>query len=151
RRAHAHSHERDDDGGDGDNGDSPGVAPPRDHHGFRSVPPPVTFSLSELADDCLLTEREVAAIGRWAVSTVETWRRRGHPLKWVHVGQGHIRYRAGDLRQFLAGGLPRRITKKAPAPKQDAAPAQRRPRGRPRKPPAQHTKTAEIQDAAPAP
>jgi hypothetical protein len=49
----------------------------------------------------------------------------------------------------LANDQPRRRGR--PATKPDTAAAQRRPRGRPRKPPAQHTKTAEIQDAAPAP
>jgi phage terminase Nu1 subunit (DNA packaging protein) len=55
-----------------------------------------------LPDDALLTQREVAAVLRVAVSTVETWRRRGHPLKWATVGGGLVRYRAGDLREFLA-------------------------------------------------
>src|SRR5215470_16098054 len=63
RRAHERGRDH---GGGGDDGDPPDVALPRDHHGERSVPPPAQFSLSELPDDGLLTEREVAALGRWA-------------------------------------------------------------------------------------
>jgi hypothetical protein len=141
RRAHGQGREERDDG-DGDGSDPPDGPPKRrDHHGDRTTPPPAQFSLAELADDCLLTEREVAAIGRWAVSTVETWRRRGHPLKWITIAGGFIRYRAADLRHFLASGQPRRRGRPAtPAPKR--TPAKR---------PAQYTKTAEThsQDSAP--
>ena len=96
--------------------------PKRDHHGDRHVPPPATFDLYALPDTTLLSEREIAALLRVAVSTVQTWRQRGHPLPWMHIGQGRVRYRAGDLRQFLASGEPRRPQPKSPATKADAAP-----------------------------
>src|SRR5262249_22035961 len=67
--------------------------PKRDHHGDRRVPPPATFDLYALPDSTLLSEREIAALLRVAVSTVQTWRQRGHPLSWVHIGQGRVRYR----------------------------------------------------------
>jgi hypothetical protein len=76
-----------------------------------------------LPDDALLTQREIAAVLRVAVSTVETWRRRGHPLKWTTVGSGLVRYRAGDLRGFLTAGAAR----KRPGPKPRAAPTESPP------------------------
>jgi len=97
--------------------------PKRDHHGDRRVPPPATFDFYALPDSTLLSEREIAALLRVAVSTVQTWRQRGHPLPWVHIGQGRVRYRAGDLREFLASGRPRRSS---PATKADAAPPEPR-------------------------
>jgi hypothetical protein len=115
RRRAPRDGERGDDGDDGDGGAAPDAAPPRNRHGNRSVPAPAQFSLAELSDDCLLTQREVAALGRWAVSTVETWRRRPHPLPWITIAAGQVRYRAGDLRQFLASGKPRK-RKPSPSP-----------------------------------
>jgi hypothetical protein len=99
---------------------APDAAPRRDHHGDRTTPPPAQFSLAELPDDALLTQREIAAVLRVAVSTVETWRRRGHPLKWATVGSGLVRYRVGDLRHFLTTGAPRQ----RPGPKPRAAPSE---------------------------
>jgi hypothetical protein len=99
-------------------------APPvRDHHGDRTTPPPAQFSLAELPDDAMLTQREIAALLRVAVSTVETWRRRGHALKWTAIGSGLIRYRAGDLRNFLTAG----VARKRPGPKPRAAPSESSP------------------------
>ena len=119
--------ERGDDGEDG--GEAPDAAPKRrDHHGDRTTPPPAQFSLAELPDDALLTQREIAAVLRVAISTVETWRRRGHALKWATVGSGLIRYYARDLREFLASGTPRKRKPKPTAPA--AAPPQRRARAR---------------------
>jgi hypothetical protein len=75
----------------------------RDRHGFRGTPPPASFSLQELPDDAQLTEGEVAAVGRWSTNTLAAWRRRpDHPLKWDYVAGGFIRYRAGDLKIFMA-------------------------------------------------
>src|SRR5262249_22764498 len=89
----------------------------------RTTPPPAQFSLAELPDDALLTQREIAAVLRVAVSTVETWRRRGHPLKWATVGSGLVRYRAGDLRHFLASGQPRARPSPRAAPSEPPPPA----------------------------
>jgi hypothetical protein len=101
----------------------------RDRHGFRGVPPPATFSLAPLPDDALLTEYEVAQIGRWSTNTVQSWRQqqRGHPLRWVVIPGGRIRYTAGELKAFLAGGAPRqRKCRPPPLTKSDAEPASRR-------------------------
>jgi hypothetical protein len=84
--------------------DAPDTAQKRDHHGDRSTPPPAQFDLDELAGSALLSEREIAAVMRVAVSTVQTWRRRKHPLKWLVVGGGRVRYRVADLREFLTSG-----------------------------------------------
>jgi hypothetical protein len=74
-------------------------------HGFRGVPPPLDFSLAELRDDQLLTEFEVAALTRLSTCSFEAWRRRpDHPLKWVRITGGRVRYRAGDVRDFIASG-----------------------------------------------
>jgi hypothetical protein len=75
----------------------------RDRHGFRGTPPPASFSLQELPDDAQLTEGEVAAVGRWSTNTVAAWRRQpNHPLQWQNIAGGFIRYRAGDLKTFMA-------------------------------------------------
>jgi hypothetical protein len=78
----------------------------RDRHSFRGVPPPlVGVSLHALAPDALLTEYEVASIGRWSTNTLTFWRRDlNHPLKWTRVYGGRIRYFAGDVKIFLASG-----------------------------------------------
>jgi len=114
RERHA-PYRRDSNGERGNDGeDSDEASAPRNRHGDRTVPPPPTFSLSDLPDDGLLTERDVAAIGRWAVITVNGWRyqRRPHGLKWITIPGGQIRYLVRDLRAYLASGAPR-----APKPK----------------------------------
>jgi hypothetical protein len=94
---------------------------PRDRHGERSVPPPLTFDIYELPDSTLLTSRDVAAHGRWAVSTVETWRLQpDHPLRWLSLPGGARRTTVGYLKAFLASGTPR----KRPGPKPRAAPTE---------------------------
>jgi hypothetical protein len=110
--------------------------PPRDRHGDRSVPPPATFDFEALPDGTLLTERETCAVGRWSPCTTQAWRQQpDHPLKWIAIAGGRIRYRAGNLRQFLASGTPRKHRPKpSPAPaanttaehSQDSAPPRRR-------------------------
>jgi len=85
--------------------------PKRDRHGFRGTPPPASFSLAELPDDAQLTEAEVAAIGRWSTNTVASWRRQpDHPLRWELVAGKYVRYRAGDLKTFIATPPKRRAT-----------------------------------------
>jgi len=81
----------------------PTKPPPRDRHGFRGTPPPADFSLTELPDDSLLTEYEVAALARLSTNTLAAWRKRerDHPLKWTTIRGGRVRYRAGDVRQFI--------------------------------------------------
>src|SRR5258707_473203 len=86
----------------------------RDRHGFRGTPPPASFSLAELPDDAQLTEGEVAAVGRWSTNTVAAWRRQpDHPLQWQNIAGGFIRYRAGDLKIFMA--LPPRRRGRGPS------------------------------------
>jgi hypothetical protein len=81
--------------------------PNRNRHGFRGTPPHASFSLAELPDDALLTEHEAAAVGRFSTNTLSAWRRRpNHPLQWELVGGKYIRYRAGNLKAYLA--LPRK-------------------------------------------
>ena len=135
-RRHADHHHDGDRGDDGDSGGDADDGPPkrRDHHGDRTTPPPAQFSLAELPDDALLTQREIAAVLRVAVSTVETWRRRGHSLKWARVGSGLIRYRAGDLRHFLASGAPRKRLATPPAKAPSAPPPASPRRLKPRRP-----------------
>jgi hypothetical protein len=84
---------------------SPTVKKKRD----RSVPPPVNFDINALPDSALLSAREVAAILRAAVGTVDGWRTKpGHPLRFTWL-QGHVRYSVKDLRAFIAlrGNKPR--------------------------------------------
>jgi hypothetical protein len=80
----------------------------RDHHGDRSVPPPLAFDIYALPDSTLLTLRDVAAHCRVAVATVQKWRgRRGHPLRWLNFPGGFLRTTVGELKAFLAPGKPR--------------------------------------------
>src|SRR5262245_43359606 len=81
----------------------------RDRHGFRGVPPPPSFSLAVLADDCLLLEIETAAVLRVSTNTLGGWRRQpNHPLDWEVLPGGFVRYRAGNLRRYLTMGSPRK-------------------------------------------
>jgi len=95
-----------------------------DRHGFRGCPPPIVgLSLSSLADDTLLTTYEVAAIARLSTNSLDAWRRqKDHPLRWVAIIDGRIRYRAGDVKAFLAGGEPRRFTTNERKPPSDYKP-----------------------------
>ena len=103
----------------------PADQPKRSHHAFRGTPPPATFSLAELPDDALLTEFEVAAVARLSTNTLAAWRLRGkrrdHRLPWIAITGGFIRYKAADVRQFLAAGEQRRPRRKSVASNTDAA------------------------------
>jgi len=120
----------------------------RSHRGFRGLPPPATFSIAELADDALLREYDVAAVGRWSTNTVAAWRKQPrHPLKWLRLPGGRVRYFAGALKQFLATGYkpqPGRPRKKDPAPAPKPQECKLKPSGTP-------TATTKIhtQEAAP--
>jgi hypothetical protein len=114
--------------------------PPR-KRGFRGTPPPATFDLYALPDTALLTEYEAAAAARLSTNTLATWRKRDdHPLKWLTIGGGRIRYRVAAVKEYLATGhrprpgRPRKKANAAPAPKiaQDPAPPPRRASRRPR-------------------
>jgi hypothetical protein len=109
-------------------------APKRDRHGERSVPPPLEFDIHALPDSTLITSRDVAAHGRWAVATVEKWRQQpDHPLKWLTLPGGHVRTTLANFKAFLASGKPR----KRPGPKPRAAPTESPPSPhqlKPRKP-----------------
>ena len=68
----------------------------------RSVPPPPTFDPATLADNSLLTSRELAGWLRLSLSTLEDWRCQ-HPDRgplWVQVA-GKPRYRLSDVRRWL--------------------------------------------------
>ena len=86
------------------------LAQPPDRHGFRGVPPPLGFDLSDLTDDTLLTELEVAALLRISTNTLALWRRpkkgrpQDHPLQWEVIGGRLVRYRAAAVRAFAATG-----------------------------------------------
>jgi predicted DNA-binding transcriptional regulator AlpA len=105
--------------------------PSSSKHGFRGVPPPLAdVSLAGLPADQLLTEFEVAALTRLSTSTFEAWRKRpDHPLKWTKITGGRVRYRAGDVRQFIASGYRPKVGRPR---KKDAAPERRRAPRRPR-------------------
>ena len=94
------------------------VEPKRDRHGFRGVPPPVTFDFDALADGALLSETDVAAILRMSTNTVASWRQRpDHPLRFLVLPNGFVRYTAGHIREFLASGKPRPPRGRPPATK----------------------------------
>jgi hypothetical protein len=103
--------------------------PKRDRHGFRGTPPPlVGVSLQELADDCLLTDKETGAIGRWSTNTLASWRRQpDHPLKWTTIPGGWVRYFAGSLKAYLAAGERRHPKTKPVAQPKGCASADQQP------------------------
>ena len=81
----------------------------RDRHGFRGVPPPPTFSLTALADDCLLTEFEVAAVLRVSTNSMGGWRRQPNKTddhrqlhEFDHIDPALAALDAGDRRLRLA-------------------------------------------------
>src|SRR5262245_22895684 len=69
----------------------------------RSIPPPVSFDVSALPGDALLTAREVASWLRLAVVTLESWRLRrpGHGPKWIIIAGGRVRYSAASVRDWM--------------------------------------------------
>jgi hypothetical protein len=101
-----------------------GPTKPSRKRGFRGTPPPATFDLYALPDTALLTEYETAAAARLSTNTLATWRKRDdHPLKWLTIGGGRIRYCVAAVKEYLATGhRPRPGRPRA----QDAAPPRRR-------------------------
>jgi hypothetical protein len=111
---------------------------PRDRHGDRGLPPPAEFDIATLPGSALLNERETAAVLRISRSTLEGWRKQiDHPLKWIALPNGFVRYYVSALRAFLALGQSRprkHRPKPSPAPaanttaehSQDSAPPRRR-------------------------
>jgi hypothetical protein len=80
----------------------------RNRHGFRGMPPPPRFSLGDLPDDAMLTDKEVAAVLRKCIITVQSWRKDpNHRLAWQTLPDGFVRYRVSTLRNYLADGQPR--------------------------------------------
>ena len=129
----------------------PTKPPRRERHGFRGTPPPADFDLAELADDQLLTEYDVAALTRMSTNTLAAWRKRerDHPLPYFMIRSGRagsrVRYRAGDVRQFIASGYrpqPGRPRTKDTAPLPEIAPAKPSRRRRAARPPAQPRRLA---------
>ena len=73
----------------------------------RSVPLPPPFDPTTLPDNALLTAKELAGWLRLSLSTLESWRLR-HPERgppWILVA-GQLRYRMGDVRQWLLADRP---------------------------------------------
>jgi hypothetical protein len=100
------------------------------HRSTQYSPPYVPFNLLDTPDDAQSTEAEVAAVARWSTNTVAAWRRkRDHPLPWFLVGGNYVRYRAGDVKVYLAGVLRQKR-------------ARFRARGEPHQQPADHDPTA---------
>ena len=91
----------------------------RDRHGFRGVPPPLTnFSLAALADDALLNETETAAVLRLSTNTLCAWRQQlDHPLKWLALPNGYVRYTVSAIRAYLAMGRKRKSKDDSPPQK----------------------------------
>jgi len=113
------------------NNDQP---PEPDRHGFRGLPPPATFNLYTLPDEGLLTDIEVAAIIRISTNTTSAWRRRpGHPLKWIAITGGFVRYRVADVKAFLASGTPRKFPKLQSKPKPTGEPSDLKVARKPRR------------------
>jgi hypothetical protein len=71
------------------------------------IPSHVSFNLLEIPDDALLTDVDVAAVGRWSTNTVAAWRQKpDHPLPWFLVavasppcGVAAGRFQLGDRTQ----------------------------------------------------
>jgi hypothetical protein len=59
--------------------------------------------LYKLAPDQILTAKEVAAVIRRSLSTLDSWRQHNpnHPLKWEKL-DGRIAYRVRNVRAYLA-------------------------------------------------
>ena len=70
---------------------------------FPKRPPPPTFSLAAFADDCHLTQYEVAQVKRQTESWIEKCRLGGTDgLKWVYIGN-RPRCLAGSLKEQMKG------------------------------------------------
>jgi hypothetical protein len=76
----------------------------------------VSFSDADarsLSDDALLIPTEVAAILRCSISILNKWRCDGRGPRYVRAG-GFIRYRAGDIRAFIAENVRTSTSSEAP-------------------------------------
>ena len=70
-------------------------------HYNRGMPEPVTFSLAALADDALLTQKEVAGVQRKSVVAIEKGRLSGaDTLEWLYI-DGFPRCTAGSLKKKM--------------------------------------------------
>jgi hypothetical protein len=91
----------------------------KNHKRFRGVPPPAEFDFDALPDSARLSTRDIAALERKAVATVESWRLiPGHPLEFEIV-HGHVYYKAGGLRRYRAAAA-NGTTRRPGRPKQQA-------------------------------
>ena len=67
----------------------------------RGVPPPATFSLAELPDDSLLTQKEVSAVRRQSVTWTEKLRyEKRDDLEWIY-DNGRPRCTVKSLKQVM--------------------------------------------------
>jgi len=62
-----------------------------------------TAELVQLPDDALLTVEDLVLLGAGTKATLATWRCRGLGPVFTHVGNA-ARYRAGDVRAWIAAG-----------------------------------------------
>ena len=69
----------------------------------RSVPPPPSFDPTALPGNAVLTPRELAGWLRFALSTLEDWRRNDRGPPWILIA-GKPRYRMGDVCEWLRAG-----------------------------------------------
>lgn len=116
--------------------------PPRDSHGRRGLQPPPLFDFDQLGNGTFLSEFETAAVLRVSSNTLAAWRGQpAHPLRWLRLPNGFIRYRVAAIRAYVAMGAqrkPRPKSSSSPAPaataktgihtEKDAAPPRRRAR-----------------------
>jgi predicted DNA-binding transcriptional regulator AlpA len=115
----------------------PVAEPPRSFHIDRFAGE-VARCIAEGDADELLTVKVVMAIAHVSEQTLDIWRRKGIGPAWVRLGPRLIRYRRGDLVEWLRS---RSAQFETPAPK-PPSPIQKlktaspkRPPGRPRKHP----------------
>jgi hypothetical protein len=94
----------------------------------RGMPPPASFDFDTLPDSTRLSTRDIAALERKAVATVESWRLiSGHALEF-EVENGHVYYTAGGLRRYRAASAkgttrrPGRPRKPVPSTNQEITP-----------------------------
>jgi len=69
--------------------------------------PVAAIDLAALPADALLTDIEVASLARTGRNTLANWRtatRQGSPIgpRFLKLAGSMIRYRAGDVREFIA-------------------------------------------------
>jgi len=106
---------------------------PRDSHGRRGLQPPPLFDFDQLGNGTFLSEFETAAVLRVSSNTLAAWRGQpAHPLRWLRLPNGFIRYRVAAIRAYVAMGAQRKSRRKdgSPPATDETAASSRKPRGR---------------------